>query len=63
MQTDIFFCVFDLSKQLEWSTEEVVRTSSWVLDLQFGGPEFKSHPDRNLDLLTVVLSLTPWEHL
>ena len=30
-----------------------------MLDLQFGGPELKSRPDRSLDLFIVVLSSNP----
>ena len=30
-----------------------------ALDLQFRGPEFKSPPDRQLDLFSVVPSSTP----
>ena len=30
-----------------------------ALDLQFGGPKFKSPPERQLDLFSVVLSSTP----
>ena len=30
-----------------------------ALDLQFEGPEFKSPPDRQLDLFSVVPSSTP----
>ena len=30
-----------------------------ALDLQFGGPEFKSCPDRQLDLFSVVTNLNP----